>query len=75
MSAVRIAGLALVAVGMVVLLWGGLFWTRHKTVANAGPWEVRSQKREGVSLPPIVGAASLAAGIILVLAGGRRERV
>jgi hypothetical protein len=44
MSGLRIVGLVLIVVGIVALLWGGVFWTRNKTVIDAGPIEVKSQQ-------------------------------
>ena len=74
MSARRIVGLALVAIGMVILLWGGIFWRDRDTVVDAGPLKVETSERNGVALPPIVGAGVLIAGIILVLVPtGRRQ--
>ena len=32
MPVTRIIGFVLVIVGITVLLWGGIFWTRNKTV-------------------------------------------
>jgi hypothetical protein len=34
MTAARIAGLVLVVVGLVGLLWGGFSWTRERTVVQ-----------------------------------------
>jgi hypothetical protein len=69
----RIVGLVLVAIGMVVLLWGGIFWTKKETLLDAGPLQVTTQKREGRAVPPVVGAVLLVAGIVLVLVPGRRR--
>jgi hypothetical protein len=73
MSVTRIIGLVLVVIGIVVLAWGGVFWTRQKTVLDAGPLEVKTQQHEGVALPPIVGVGCLVAGIALVVVGGRQR--
>jgi hypothetical protein len=73
MSARRIVGLVLVAIGTIVLLWGGLSWTREKTVLDAGPLEVTTKEREGVRLPPALGAIALIGGIVLVLLPDRRR--
>jgi hypothetical protein len=73
MSVTRIIGLVLVVVGIVALAWGGVFWTRQKTVLDAGPLEVKTQQHEGVALPPIVGVGCLVAGIALVVVGGRQR--
>jgi di/tricarboxylate transporter len=72
MSPRRIAGLALVALGMVILLWGGIFWRDRDTVLDTGPLKVETSERRGVALPPLLGAAVLVAGIILVLVPNRR---
>ena len=73
MSATRIVGLGLVIIGVVVLLWGGVFWTRDKTVLDAGPLQVKTQQHEGVAMPPIIGGGLLAVGVILLLVGGRQR--
>ena len=67
----RIVGLVLVIVGLISLLWGGISWTREKTIVDIGPIEARSQERETIPLPPIVGGIALVAGAILLVA---RER-
>ena len=73
MSGRRIAGLVLTIVGIVALLWGGVFWTDRDTVIDAGPLEVQTAEREGVSVPPLIGGAMLVAGILLLLVPSRRR--
>jgi hypothetical protein len=67
----RIVGLVLVIIGLVSLLWGGISWTREKTIVDIGPIQARSQERERIPLPPIVGGLALVAGAILLVV---RER-
>jgi hypothetical protein len=74
MRARQIVGLVLVAIGMVVLLWGGVFWTDRDTVFDAGAIEVTTEDREGVAVPPVLGVIALVAGIALLLIP-RRTRV
>ena len=62
----RIVGLVLVIVGLVSLLWGGISWTRERTVVDIGPIEARTQERETIPLPPILGGVALAAGAVLL---------
>ena len=66
MSLRRIVGIVLIVIGIVALVWGGVFWTDTDTVFEAGPLEVESTQREGVSLPPVLGIISLIGGIVLV---------
>jgi hypothetical protein len=67
----RIVGLVLVIIGLVSLLWGGISWTREKTIVDIGPIEAHSQERETIPLPPVVGGLALVAGAILLVV---RER-
>ena len=62
----RIVGLVLVIVGLVSLLWGGISWTRERTVLDIGPLEARTEERETIPLPPILGGVALAAGAVLL---------
>jgi drug/metabolite transporter (DMT)-like permease len=73
MSGKKIAGLVLVLLGVVVLVWGGVFWTDRDTVIDAGPLEVQTEQREGVALPPILGALAIVGGIILLVVPDRRH--
>ena len=67
----RVIGLVLVIVGLVSLLWGGISWTRERTVVDIGPIEARTEERETIPLPPILGGLALAAGAVLLFV---RER-
>ena len=59
----RMLGILLLVVGVAGLAWGGFSWTREKTVLDAGPIELRTDQRESLPIPPIV-------GLICVVAGG-----
>jgi hypothetical protein len=74
MSPRRIVGLTLVALGMVILLWGGVFWTDRDTIVNTGTLKVEKKERKGVALPPVLGGVVLVSGILLVLLPRRRYR-
>ena len=63
----QVVGLVLVALGLVALLWGGIFWTDRDTVIDAGPLEVTTEEREGVAVPPLLGVIALIGGIALVV--------
>jgi uncharacterized membrane protein YidH (DUF202 family) len=74
LTARRIVGLVLVALGIVALVWGGVFWTDRDTVIDAGPLTVTTEDREGLRVPPIVGVIALIGGIVLLVAPARRSR-
>ena len=66
MSARRGIGIALIVIGIVALVWGGVFWTDRDTVVDAGPLQVQTEETEGFTLPPILGLIALVGGIMLV---------
>jgi hypothetical protein len=74
MTAMRIAGVALIVLGIVALVWGGVFWTDRDTVIDAGPLTVTTEEREGLALPPVVGGIALVAGIVLLVLPARKSR-
>jgi hypothetical protein len=73
MTGLKIAGLVLVIAGLVVLLWGGVFWTDRDTIVDVGEFEVTTENREGVAVPPILGGIILVAGIVLLVLPQRRR--
>jgi hypothetical protein len=73
MSPRKIVGLVLIVVGIVALVWGGVFWTNEKTVLDAGPIEVTTSERDGFRLPPLVGGLALVGGIVLLVLPDRRR--
>jgi hypothetical protein len=68
----RILGIALIVLGLVALLYGGISWTERKKVVDAGPIEVTREDHERLPIPPIVGGLLLTAGVVLVVARQRR---
>jgi drug/metabolite transporter (DMT)-like permease len=72
MSAKRGIGIVLIILGIVALVWGGVFWTERDTVVDAGPIEIQTENREGFALPPVLGIIALVGGIALVAIPERR---
>jgi hypothetical protein len=73
MTTKRMIGLALIVIGIVALVWGGVFWTDRETVIDAGPLQVTADERKGVSLPPVLGVIALIGGIVLLVLPDRRR--
>lgn len=73
MSARRGIGILLIIVGIVALVWGGVFWTDRDTLVDAGPLEIQTEDREGFALPPVLGIIALVGGIALVAIPDRRR--
>ncbi|MGA7412796.1 MAG: hypothetical protein WBW33_20120 [Bryobacteraceae bacterium] len=65
----RILGLALIALGLIGLVWGGFNYTTREKVVDVGPLHVSDDKKHTVPLPPIAGAVAVIGGIVLLVAG------
>lgn len=73
MTAARIAGVALIIVGLVGVLWGGFSWTQEKTVVDVGPFKATTQEHKTIPFPPVAGGVALVAGVVLLVLPGRRR--
>lgn len=73
MTAARIAGMVLIVVGLVGILWGGFSFTREKTVVDVGPFKATTEERETIPFPPVAGAIALVAGVVLLVLPARRK--
>ena len=65
-------GIVLIVLGLVGVAYGGFSWTRKKTVVDAGPIEVTTDKHERLPISPAIGAVLLVAGVVMVVAPARR---
>lgn len=69
----RILGIVLIVAGLAALIYGGISWTERDKVIDVGPVEVTRTDNERLPISPIAGGIILAAGVALVLKGGRRQ--
>ena len=75
MKLATLIGAALVVVGIIALVYGGISYTKEETIIDVGPIEATAETRERIPLPPIVGGVAVAAGVVLLIAGARRRSV
>jgi hypothetical protein len=76
MKPAAIVGILLIVIGVVALAYQGVSYTTHekKNVVDLGPLQVNAtvEREKRIPLPPIVGIAALAGGVVLVIVGQRR---
>jgi hypothetical protein len=68
----QILGIALIVLGVIAFAYQGITYTTQEKVLDVGPLKATVEKEKTIPLPPIVGAAALAGGIVL-LAMGRKS--
>ena len=69
----KIAAIALIVLGVIALAYGGITYTSREKVLDIGPIEATAERRETIPLPPILGAAALVGGLVLLFVGSRRR--
>jgi hypothetical protein len=73
MKPIAIVGIVLIIIGVIALAYGGFSFTTSEKVAEVGPLRIEKDKTRTVPLPPILGGAALAGGIVLLIVGARRH--
>ncbi len=67
----KLIGAILIIFGVVALALGGIQYTTREKVLDIGPVHATAEKHHDIPLSPIVGIASIAGGIALLVAGSR----
>lgn len=68
----KIIAILLIVFGTISLAYGGITYTRREKVLDIGPIEATAERHRTIPLPPILGGVALAAGIGLLVVGGRK---
>ncbi len=62
-------GILLIILGVITLVYQGITYTKHETVAQIGDLKVTADTEKTIHFPPLLGGLSLVAGIVLVVVG------
>ena len=71
MNAIKILGIALLIAGVLGLAYGGFSYTKDTTAVKLGPIELTVQEKQTVNIPLWAGIASIIAGGVLLVVGGK----
>jgi hypothetical protein len=71
MRPMAIFGAVLLVFGIVALIYQGVNYTSHDTVIDIGPIHATADRQRTLPLPPIVGLAAVAGGVVLLITGGK----
>lgn len=72
MNSLRWAGVVLLVLGALGLVYGGFSYTRPKEAVKLGPVAVTVNERHEISVPTWAGTVAVVGGLLLVGLGGRR---
>jgi len=66
-----VAGVILIVIGVISLVFQGITYTRHKKILQVGSFEATAEQHKTIPLPPIIGGVALVAGVTLLMVGRR----
>jgi uncharacterized membrane protein len=72
MKTTTIAGILLVLLGTVALMYQGITYTKREKVLDLGPIQATTETQKTIPLPPVVGGLALVGGIVILVLGARR---
>ena len=73
MKPAMMIGILLIVLGGLALAYQGFNYTRQEKVLDIGPIHATAEEQKHVSIPPLVGGLALVGGIVLVIAGSRKN--
>jgi hypothetical protein len=73
MKPAALAGIVLIVLGVVALVYQGITYTRRETVIDIGPLHATADREKTLPLPPVLGIAAIAGGVALLVVGGRKR--
>jgi hypothetical protein len=73
MKPLGIVGVLLIVVGLAALVYQGITYTTRETVIDIGPVHATAERQKTLPLPPVLGIAAVAGGVVLLIAGVRRH--
>jgi drug/metabolite transporter (DMT)-like permease len=69
----KLAGIILIIIGLVFLVYQGFTFTTTKKDVDLGPIQVQHQEEHSIPFPPIIGAVCVAGGVAALVLGARNK--
>lgn len=73
MKTLTLAGIVLIVLGLVALIYQGFTYTTRETVLDIGPIHATADRERTFPLPPVLGIVAVAGGVALMIAGARKR--
>ena len=73
MRPISLAGIVLIVLGLAALAYQGITYTTRDTVIDLGPIHATAEREKTIPLPPVLGIAAVAAGVVLLVSGSRKR--
>ena len=70
---VKLIGVALIALGVIALVYRGITYTSKEKIVDVGPLKAEVDRKKTIPLSPVLGVVALVGGVALLLVAGRRS--
>jgi len=67
-----VIGVVLIVLGVIALAYQGITYTTRQKVLDIGPIHATAEHEKTIPLPPIIGAAAILGGLVIVVLGARK---
>jgi hypothetical protein len=68
----KTAGMVLVALGILALIYGGFSYTKETHDADLGPIKLQVKEKERVNVPLWAGVAAIVGGALVLVGAGKK---
>ena len=68
-----LAAIVLILLGVIALVYQGITYTSRETVLDIGPVHATADRQKTLPLPPVLGVAAVAGGVVLLVVGSRKR--
>ncbi len=70
----RVLGILLVIAGILMFVFNGINFQTEEKVLDAGPIEINKKENKRVGWPAYAGGVAIAGGVVLLIAGSRKNK-
>jgi uncharacterized membrane protein YidH (DUF202 family) len=69
----KVTGIVLIVIGVLMIVFGSVSFTHEKKVVDVGPVEINKKQRKTIAWPNYAGGIAIAAGVIVLVAGRKKD--
>jgi hypothetical protein len=63
----KIIAIALLVIGIAMLIWTEVTYTKKEKIVNAGPIQISADRQKTIDWPPYAGAILVVGGVVLLV--------